>query len=380
MLFSTLKSPSFVSFSGRLNMAVFPEITSRDYAVRMNQHLLEQEPVSVPLYPFQFTSNYDFYRPCKFDFIYLDPPTNNHAVLRYDLAISLWETMRMKEHYILAAAHNWDGDTATHPLPASIPDSQFREIHMLPPVFHHHAPLSSIKLFKPASPTVIRAWVSIWQQYSRMLSAWIERARINSTHVPNCSWTWSITPADFIPYIPTANLFDSEDLASTTTESTSLSEEEVPPSLPPVEVPVIRVPAVQVHHANASIESVKRAHDSSPLDAQRDGGQANKKQLVLWHPSLAKLLEAQRALITGEVSTGHSLSNAPRTPLLSPAAGGQSNLCTTSVPSVSSPRDDPRLRTLDPRILANRTNRSHSQPPSPLDYLHHVNVAETSEK
>ena len=257
-------------------MAVFPEITSHDYAIRLNQHLLEQEPVYVPLYPFQFTSNYDFYRPSKFDFIYLDPPTNNHAVLHYDLAISLWDTMRMKERYILAAAHNWDGDTATHPLPAFIPDSKFKEIHMLSPIFHHHAPLSSIKLFTPANPITICSWISIWQQYSRMLSAWIERAKVHSAHVANCSWKWPVPPTDFIPYNPTTNLSDIKELASTTTESTSLFDTDTSPV-----VPAVRVPAIRVCHTHASPEPVKRTHDSSPLDSQRDGDDASKKQLIL---------------------------------------------------------------------------------------------------
>ena len=145
-------------------MAIYPEITSFNYSVHMNNDLLEQEPVSVPLYPVQYPPNFDFYKPNKFDFIYLDAPANNYAVLRYDLAISLWETLRMKERYILAAAHDWNGEIASHPLPAFIPDSKFREIHMLRPAFHNSPPLSNIKLFSPAHPNAIRAWISIWQE------------------------------------------------------------------------------------------------------------------------------------------------------------------------------------------------------------------------
>ena len=178
-------------------MANFPEITSRDYTLHQTPNGLVQEPVSTLHFPFQHSSNFDFYRPCKFNFIFLDAPINNYAVLHNDLAHCIWESVKMKGRYILASAHGWDGDTANSPLPTSIPDAKLKEIHMLPPLLMPNQLLAFNKLLFPERPTIIRALISALQEQSRMLSAWICQAKINSSRVRNCSWVW---PADPIPF------------------------------------------------------------------------------------------------------------------------------------------------------------------------------------
>ena len=95
-------------------MALFPVITARDYSVRQGLYSLEQESLTVPRFEFQFTSNFDFYPLGKQDFVYLDPPYHQFATIRPDLASCLWETLKMKVHFILCAARNGNCDAATN--------------------------------------------------------------------------------------------------------------------------------------------------------------------------------------------------------------------------------------------------------------------------
>ena len=291
------------------SMANFPEVTSRDYTLRQTPNGLVQELVSTLHFPFQHSANFDYYQPCKFDFIFLDAPINNYAVLHNNLAHCIWESVKMKGCYILASAHGWDGDTAATPLPTSIPDVKLKEIHMLPPPLMPNQLLAFNKLLFPERPTIIRALISALQEQSRMLSAWICQAKINSSRIRNCSWTW---PADPISYFPNDALLsdtDSDDLSSTTTECDSVFDEK--PTL---------IPAAQVSHALANLETFKRSHSSSPLDLRRDGNDPSKKQLVLWQPTVQQLLEQQHALMTGEVASySRPLSLiVPRLPWLPP--------------------------------------------------------------
>ena len=333
-------------------MANFPEVTSRDYTLRQTPNGLVQEPVSTLHFPFQHSSNFDFYRPCKFDFIYLDAPINNYAVLRNDLAHSIWESVKMKGRYIIAAAHGWDGDTATYALPTSIPDAKFKEIHMLPPPLMPNQLLAFNKLLFPERPTIICALISALQEQARMLSAWICQAKVNSSRVRNCSWTW---PADPIPLFPNDTLLsdtDSDDLSSTTTECDSIFDEK--PTL---------IPAVRASHAQATLETVKRSHSPSPLDSQRDGNDPSKKQLVLWQPTVQQLLEQQHALMTGEVAS------------YSRPLGSHCSSTSTAATRPSSMLD-PHLQLQAPYPI-----RAHSSPSEPLkllDYLHTANLAGTS--
>ena len=73
-----------------------------------------------------------------------------------------------------------------------------------------------------------------------------------------------------------------------------------------------------------------------------DGDKANKKQLVLWKPSLAQLLEMQQSLIHGEVES----ENGPRTTNnlqpLTPLATLYAN-SSTDDPRISAPPPSPEL-------------------------------------
>ena len=288
--------PTLVYTPRSSGMANFPEISFLDFSVRKGLHSITQEPVSIPFHEFQFTSHFDFYRPCKADLIYLTPPSGEYAVLRHDLAISIWESLKMKTKYILAAAHRWNGDTATSPLPTELSESKLNEIHMIRPALPFLHPLSFNPLLCPGPPASVFSRVAIWQERSRMLSAWIGKARLNSYLVPNCSWRWPTSP---MPYRDLDRHSSSTDLSSATTERDSLfSEEPVSPSH-----------AIRAYRAQASSRSPKRPRNSSPSDPQRDGDDASKKQLVLWRPSISQLLEQQYALATGEVSSGSSISS-----------------------------------------------------------------------
>lgn len=325
-------------------MATFPEITSINFSVRKGLHSIIQEPVSIPFHEFQFTSQFDFYRPCKSDLIYLCPPSNDYVALHNELAISIWESLKMKTKYILAAAHRWNGDIATSPLPTYLSDAKLDEIHMIRPALPFLHPLTFNPLLCPGPPATVLSRVAIWQERSRMLSAWICKARLNSQSVSGCSWRWPVAP------IPSRDLDDdssSMEISSTTTECDSLFHEE----------PVTPSRAIRACNTQASLLTPKRPRDSSPLDTQRDGDEANKRQLVLWRPTISQLLEQQHALLTGEVSSGSSISNHSR---------AQDSVPASSAIISSSSNLDSHSCTLDPR-----PRRFHSAyaPAAPL--MHH---------
>ena len=310
-------------------MATFPEITSLDYVVRKQLDSIIQEPVSAPFHEFQYTSQFDFYRPCKSDLVYLGPPSTDYVTLRGDLAISIWESLRMKVRYILAAAYRWNGDTATRPLPTYLTDAKLNEIHMLRPALPFLHPLTFNPLLSPGPPAAVFSRVAMWQGRSRMLSAWIGKARLNSNLVPNCSWRWPVSPSPDHGFDDDSG---SISLSSTTTECDSLFHED----------PVPQSRAIRAYGSRASILPSKRSRDASPADPQRDGDDPSKKQMVLWRPSIRQLLEQQRALATGEVPSGSSISSHVRAPIPSSRE--------TSLSSLDHPPFalDPRRRLHDP--------------------------------
>ena len=302
-------------------MATFPVITALDYTVRKGPYSLEQEPIPVPRFEFQFTSNFDFYLLGKQDFVYLDPPYNHFATIRPDIASCLWETLKMKVRFILCAARYGNCDAAVDLLTTFISNAKLKEIDMLHPPFPPAHQLTSNPFLRPGHPAIVETWVSSWQATSRMLTAWIAKAQANSARISNCSWCWPASPHSLTSIVDSVSEAGSTNIDSTTTELDSILETE-PAS-----------PIARTFHARVDSSPLKRVRDSSPLDPKRDGDDAHKKQLVLWRPSISQLLEAQQVITTGEVPSGSSISSIPRTPHCSPS----STL-------------DPRLRISDPRL------------------------------
>ena len=307
-------------------MATFPAISDRDYSIRQGPYSLEQEPIPVPRFEFQFSSNFDFYPIGKQDFAHLDPPYNLFATIRPDIASCLWETLKMKVRYILAAAHNGNCDAASDLLSTFISSVKLKEINMLPPPFPPAHQLTSNPFLRPGHPAIVDTWVSSWQSNSRMLAAWIAKAQENSIRTTNCTWVWPATPFSSFSDSRSTVDTDSEDLTSTVAERDS----------PPVEDLAIPSHSTRSLHVRASPNAGKRPRDRSPLDSKRDGDDSSKKQLVLWRPSIQQLLEARQILSTGEVTSGQSVSSTPRVPPSSPVF-----------------TSDPRLRVGNPHLPAN---------------------------
>ena len=302
-------------------MATFPVITARDYAVRKGPYSLEQEPIPVPRFEFQFTSNFDFYPLSKQDFVYLDPPYNHFASIRPDIASCLWESLKMKVRFILCAARYGNCDAATDLLTTFISNAKLKEIDMLHPPFPPAHQLTSNPFLRPGHPAVVETWVSSWQTSSRMLMAWIAKARVNSARVSNSSWCWPTSPHSLTSTIDSVSDVESTDVDSTATELNSTSETGPDP------------PLARSFHAQVKPTPLKRVRDTSPFDSTRDGDDPSKRQLVLWRPTISQLLETQHALATGEVPSGSSISSTPSAP-----------------PSTPSSTLDPQIRVLDPRL------------------------------
>jgi hypothetical protein len=162
-------------------MATFPEIYSSDFSLRRIDGHLVQGPVDAPEFEFQFSSNFDYYRPCSADFIRISSLENAQVVLRTDLASCYWETLKMKCRYILAAANGWKGDFDRSPLPASVPEASLTEIGMIHPPFPPLEQLANNFFLLPALPSLLTIHIKVWQDNSRQLSAWIEKAKARST-------------------------------------------------------------------------------------------------------------------------------------------------------------------------------------------------------
>ena len=320
---SSTKSPHTRCFPRPSGMATFPNVTALDYSVLKGPRSLEQEPIPVPRFEFQFTSNFDFYSLGKRDFVYLDPPYNHFATIQTDIASCLWESLKMKVRYILAAARHGNCDSAVDLLSTFISNAKLQEIDMVHPPFPPAHQLTSNPFLRPGHPAVVESWVLNWQNTSRMLAAWIAKAQENSIRTSNPSWCWPTSPHSLASTADALSDSGSSDIASTANELSTIFEAK---SAPPAQ-------AVLASHAHASLIPLKRAHNSPPIDATRDGDNPSKKQLVMWRPSISQLLEAQQTLATGEVPSGRSISSTPRTPPCSPSM-----------------TLDPRLRINDPRL------------------------------
>ena len=306
-------------------MASFPEISARNYSVHRGPHSLVQEPVLIPRFQFQYTSNFDFYLLGKCDFIPLEHPPHHYAVLHSDIAICLWESLKMKVRYILATSRNGNCDAVFDLLSTYIPSAKLQEIDMLPPPFPSIHQLTFNPFLRPGHPAVIESIVSSWQTTSRMLSAWIAKAQENSVRRSSCSWSWPPSSVGSLSPVDSPSDSESTDISSTAPELESVPNLGSTPASP----------VARSFHAQVDPTSLKRVRDSSPIDPRRDGDEAHKKQLVLWRPSLSQLLEAQQVITTGEVPSGSSISSIPHAPPGSPS-------------STLNPRlhlDDPRLQT-----------------------------------
>jgi len=276
-------------------MATFPEISTLDFTVRYDNRHLVQGPVGSLDFPFQHSANFDHYRPRKFDFIYLDSPTNEYAVLRSDLASCYWETLKMKGRYILSAANDWNSESALEPLPVTIPEDKLKEIGMVHPPFPPIHQLTYNFLLLPERPITIRGWIEMWQENSRQLSTWICKAKVKSDQLPMSSWNWP-PPPDYSCTSSSDKESDNESAGYESNSSifdTTLNET---PELPR------RV--AQAFRAETERNNLKRGREFSPEDNLRDGSDSNKKQLILWQPSIAQLLEMHHSMINDEISLG----------------------------------------------------------------------------
>ncbi|KAF8489737.1 hypothetical protein JB92DRAFT_3129285 [Gautieria morchelliformis] len=343
-------------------MSSFPEISSSDFSLRCIDGKLIQGPVDAPEFQFQFTSNFDFYHPCSIDFIWLDPPINLHATLRSDLASCYWETLKMKCRYILAAAHEWKGDFDKGPLPQYIPNSLLSEIGMIHPPFPPLDQLTYNFFLLPEDPAEIRRHVKIWQENSRQLSAWIEKAKERSAKVPGCSWSWPTSPFTPFPIEDHSSSTSIDDgwrsnhceLDTIFVESPSTSGESSTPRICANFNCSAPAHAARAFSVDSQSNSSKRTRAPSPAHSQRDRDDSNKRQLILWQPSVAQLLERYEALSHGEVVSGSS-SRITLPPPYSP--------CDSSLP-LSPSTTDPRLpaasKSRDDAVPTRRITRSQN--------------------
>ena len=315
-------------------MASFPEISALDFSLTRSGGSFIQAPVEPLIFDFQYSSNFDVYKPCDQDFYFLDSPVNHFAVLRSDLASCYWESLKMKGRYILAAAAGSNDGTVPSPLPATIPEEKLLEIGMIAPPFPPVHQLTYNFLLLPESPEKIREWIELWQQNSRQLAAWIAQAKVQTARLPSSTWTWPIAPHLPYPVTPISSLDSPQDSPSHVTVSEDgtgsdpASSGRVEPNLLFNECP--EPPSELSHrslistHSNPSSSSgrvarafraelekdiLKRVRDSSPVDPLRDGSESNKKQLVLWRPTIAKVLEMRAALRKGEVPSHSTRSS-----------------------------------------------------------------------
>ncbi|KAF8527113.1 hypothetical protein JB92DRAFT_3107932 [Gautieria morchelliformis] len=279
-------------------MSSFPEISSSNFSLCRIDGKLIQGPIDAPEFKFQFTSNFNFYRPCSIDFIWLDPPINLHATLCSDLTSCYWETLKIKCRYILAAAHEWKGDFDKTPLPQYIPNSLLSEISMIHPPFPPLDQLTYNFFLQPKDPAKIHRHVKIWQENTCQLSAWIEKAKERSAKIPECSWSWPASP--FTP-------FPIKDSSSSTSINDKWRSNHCELDTIFMESPSMSTRAAHAFSVNSQPNSPKRTRAPSLAHSQCDGDDSNKRQLVLWQLSAAQLLKRYEALSHGEVASGSSL-------------------------------------------------------------------------
>lgn len=181
-------------------MANFPRVQSLDYATEMLYGKPIQSRVVVPDFQFQYSPDFEHYKPCGYDFRKIKIFENEYVMLRPELAAAIWESLKMKYRYVLAAAHDWHGERALTPLPQNIPEAKIRELHMIaPPV--PDADELTINFFAFATDMItLRVWIERWQQMSHQLSAWIAKAKERTIALGVTSWVWPEEPCAPTPY------------------------------------------------------------------------------------------------------------------------------------------------------------------------------------
>ncbi|KAF8490116.1 hypothetical protein JB92DRAFT_3129115 [Gautieria morchelliformis] len=314
-------------------MSTFPKISSIDFHTILLENRLVQGPVPAPSYPFQFTADFDYYKPNKFDFCFLNPPHEGMAVMRNDLASACWESLKMKTRYIMAAAHGWKGDSEEHPLPTTIPTEKLSEIGIIHPPFPPFQQLSHNFLLLPETPEVIGKPPIC--DHSQLLVDLAHFSFERSLYL-QCDTTASdrVTEASSEEWEPNSL---EEDTVLTESAEPSSKPSSTHTSFSNVSSPAARV--ARAFNSIADREDLKRSRDSSPEDSVRDGLEANKKQVVLWQPTAAQRIEERRALECGEVESycATSSSAPPPRPVFN-ARSFHTTLSTTPAPT-----RDPRL-------------------------------------
>jgi hypothetical protein len=304
-------------------MALFSPITAQDYQVSREGTEIVQAEVTVPKFEFQYSDNFEFYKPCFQDWTYTNIFGKELASLRPELAASIWETVRMKCRYILAAAIGWKGNEDDHALPLHIRASRFRDINMIPPPFPPEDYLAYNFLKIPGDQKEIEAWIDKWQQTGHQLSAWIAKAKNNSIMYEDTTWKWPEDPREDAYNL----IYKDRSAYSDLEERHALADMYGPPhggnygegtrmqakllsliranTKPPAEA--------QAHTLGARVEcgNKRRSRDYSPADSSRDGLASNKtsrslcypedydvekpqnSQVIKWQPSIAQMLQEQ---------------------------------------------------------------------------------------
>ena len=359
-------------------MAHYPEISAIDFVLRANDGRIIQAPVHVPKYVYQHTGNFDRYKPTPHDFEPYEGPGPAQVLMRKGIAFGLWETMHMKVKYILSAAHRWNRQIDTTPLPSVLPEHKLTEIGMPPPPFPDPQ-LLTVNIFLTAEThETLCNWVDLWQVISLNLSAWIAKAKQNCVSTPGCTWAWPHSPFDIYP---AGDPSDSDDDDGTTTTSTlydssSLftsgdhgSQHDGSPSPSPVLATSLSVatgPRVP-----------KRARSSSPDSTS--GSEPNNKQLVLWKPSPLQLLVRETALREGQVRSVEDQPALPPTPVNTPAVQAMAPASVEQAPATASNDDIPTLMLNDPAtvpapVVNDPIPTTDVQAPGPSNFAHLSNV------
>ena len=174
-------------------MALFSEVTSSEFRLRFIHNCLVQGLVGPPQFEFQHTLNFDYYAPNTFNFCHLDG-TDQHVLLRPDLACAYWESLKMKGRYILAMANNWTSNDPSVLLPMTVPPHKLEEIHMIYPPFPPLYQLTYNFFMLPEKKEIVCKCIAIWQENSRQLAAWICKAKVNTLLYHSKLWSWPEPP------------------------------------------------------------------------------------------------------------------------------------------------------------------------------------------
>jgi hypothetical protein len=194
-------------------MATFSPVTSLDYAKDRTDSLRPQVNVELGEFEHQYTSDFDHYRICMHDLNMVETVGGRTYFIRLELAASVWESVRMKSRYILAAAHNWHGDINTEPLPTELPKDKCDELSMVVPPIPAERHLRFNFLTMNSTPEILKCRVEHWQQIGHQLTAWIDKAKERTDRIEYTTWHWPEEPSEPVPYGERTNwtLDDQED-------------------------------------------------------------------------------------------------------------------------------------------------------------------------